>query len=115
MTTNFKQKYKFESRRAESVRIKEKYPDRIPVIVNVADKSKLKLDKQKYLVPNDLTVGQFIYVIRRKISLKPEESLFMFINNTLPMTSQLLSQYYKSNADPDGFLYVVINEESTFG
>ena len=87
-----------EKRRAEAARIRSKYPDRIPVclrqfgfpirgplvmsdgtpalqvIVERAPKSDIaEIDKKKYLVPMDLTVGQFVYVIRKRIKLSPEK------------------------------------------
>ncbi|KAM7261221.1 hypothetical protein ACFE04_026696 [Oxalis oulophora] len=40
----------------------ETQPERIPVIVERAEKSDIaSIDKKKYLVPADLTVGQFVY------------------------------------------------------
>jgi len=37
-------------------------------------------------VPADLTVGQFVYVIRKRIKLSPEKAIFIFVNNVLPPT-----------------------------
>lgn len=44
-----------------------KHPDRIPVIVEKRprDATLPLIDKKKFLVPADLTVGQFVYVIRK--------------------------------------------------
>lgn len=112
----YKKKYSFEARCAESKRILVKYPDRIPIIVENSDKSDLpKLDNNKYLVPRDLTVGQFMYVLRERIKLEPEKAIFMFVNNTLPATAMLMSQLYSENKDADFFLYAIIQSESTFG
>ena len=41
---------------------------------------------RRYLVPADLTVGQFVYVIRKRIKVSPEKAIFMFVKNTLPPT-----------------------------
>ena len=69
------------------MRIREKYPDRIPVIVEKAGRSDIpNIDKKKYLVPGDLTAGQFVYVIRKRIKLSPEKAIFIFVNNILPPT-----------------------------
>lgn len=38
----------------------------------------------RYLVPGDLTVAQFVYVIRKRINVNPEQAIFMFIKNVLP-------------------------------
>lgn len=45
------------------------------------------IDKKKYLVPADLTVGQFVYVIRKRIKLSPEKAIFIFVNEILPPTA----------------------------
>lgn len=105
-----------ERRQAESARIREKYPDRIPVIVEKADKSDVpEIDKKKYLVPADLTVGQFVYVVRKRIKLSPEKAIFVFVNSTLPPTASLMSAIYEENKDEDGFLYMTYSGENTFG
>lgn len=60
---------------------------RVQVICEKADRSDIPdIDKKKYLVPADLTVGQFVYVIRKRIKLSPEKAIFIFINNVLPPT-----------------------------
>ena len=117
MNTNFKNDFSFTRRHSEALRIKEKYKERVPIIVtkHAGCKSIKDIDKNKYLVPLDLTVGQFIYVIRKRIELEPEKALFIFINNVLPPTSSLISQIYEENADDDGFLYMVYSGENTFG
>jgi GABA(A) receptor-associated protein len=73
------------------------------------------IDKKKYLVPADLTVAQFVYVIRKRIKLQPEKAIFIFVNNTLPPTAALMSRIYAEQKDEDGFLYVTYSGESTFG
>jgi len=114
--SEFKQQHTFEKRKAEAQRIRAKYPDRIPVICEKAEKSDIEnIDKKKYLVPADLTVGQFVYVIRKRIKLAPERAIFIFVNNTLPPTAALMSQIYKEHKDEDGFLYVTYSGETTFG
>ncbi len=42
----------------------------------------------RYLVPADLTVGQFVYVIRKRIKLSPEKAIFIFVKNVLPPTGE---------------------------
>merc|ERR1712137_90260 len=114
--SDFKSQHSFEKRKAEAQRIRAKYPDRIPVICEKAERSDIPdIDKKKYLVPSDLTFGQFVYVIRKRIKLTPEKAIFIFVNNTLPPTASLMSQIYKEQANEDGFLYVTYSGESTFG
>ena len=51
--SSFKSKYTFDKRKAESERIKERYPDRLPIIVEKNSNCKMlpDIDKNKYLVP----------------------------------------------------------------
>eukprot|EP00882_Tetradesmus_deserticola_P000304 GHRQ01000337.1.p2 GENE.GHRQ01000337.1~~GHRQ01000337.1.p2 ORF type:complete len:137 (+),score=55.97 GHRQ01000337.1:206-616(+) len=112
----FKDEHPLEKRQAEAARIRDKYPDRIPVIVEKAEKSDIPdIDKKKYLVPSDLTVGQFVYVIRKRIKLSPEKAIFIFVKNVLPPTAALMSSVYEDHKDEDGFLYITYSGENTFG
>ena len=113
----YKKQHTFEDRQSEGIRITQRYPDRIPIIVErePSAKSLPELDKHKYLVPRDLTVGQFIYVIRKRMRLSPEQGLFMFVNNTIPPTNQLIGELYDNHVDPDLFLYITYCGEAVFG
>ncbi|KAJ8567814.1 hypothetical protein K7X08_020022 [Anisodus acutangulus] len=114
--SSFKLEHPLERRQAESSRIREKYPDRIPVIVERAEKSDISdIDKKKYLVPADLTVGQFVYVVRKRINLSAEKAIFVFVKNILPPTAALMSAIYEENKDEDGFLYMTYSGENIFG
>ena len=73
------------------------------------------IDKNKYLVSTDLTVGQFVYVIRKRIKLREDQCVFLSINNILPPTSALMSQIYKEHKESCGLLYVKYSGENTFG
>jgi len=117
MSSKFQNEHSVEKRTAEAKRIRSKYPDRIPVICERAAKetSLPDIDKKKYLVPADLTVGQFIYVVRKRIRLAPEKAIFMFCNNVLPTTTEIMSKVYSQHKAEDGFLYVTYSGESTFG
>ncbi|KAL2573481.1 hypothetical protein AAZV13_17G129300 [Glycine max] len=69
----------------------------------------------RYLVPADLTVGQFVYVIRKRIKLSAEKAIFIFVDNVLPPTGAIMSSIYDEKKDEDGFLYVTYSGENTFG
>merc|ERR1711988_1811438 len=106
----------FDKRAAEAARIREKYPDRIPVICEKDPRSDIPpVDKRKYLIPMDLTVGQFVYVIRKRINIPSDKAIFIFVNNTLPPTAALMSTVYEQHKDEDGFMYMMYSGENTFG
>jgi GABA(A) receptor-associated protein len=84
------------------------------VICEKVEKSDIPvIDKKKYLVPSDLTVGQFCYVIRKRIKLAPEKAIFIFVNEVLPPTAALMSSIYDEHKDEDGFLYITYAPKTT--
>jgi GABA(A) receptor-associated protein len=113
----FKNLNTFEKRKSECDRILKKHPERIPVIVCKDSKevTLLDIDKQKYLVPKELTLGQFVYIIRKRIKLDPNQAMFVMINNSLQPTNIILEDIYKGAKDEDGYLYIIYSSENTFG
>ena len=102
----------------EADRIKEKYPNHIPVLMfrgAKIDPDFPELKKSKFLVPRSLTLGMFSYVVRKQLTLPPEKALFLFVCNSLPTTSTLLSELYAHYRSDDGFLRITYMSESAFG
>ena len=67
-------------------------------------------------MPNDLTIGQFQYVIRKRIKLAPEQAIFLFVGKgTLAPSNAPLQQMYDKHKDADDFLYMTYSSENTFG
>ena len=98
-----KEEHPLDVRKASSASIRAKHPDRIPVIVEKRqrDASLPEIDKKKFLVPSDLTVGQFVYVIRKRIKLAPEQAIFLFVSaGTLPPTVAPLQTVRRCTAPP---------------
>ena len=113
---SFKNEHPLDKRKLEAERIRSKYPERVPVICEKDSRSDIPdIDKKKYLVPADLTVSQFTWVIRKRIKLPPESAMFLFINDHLPQKASLMSTVYEEQKDEDGFLYIIYSGENTFG
>ena len=110
----FQKEYTFEKRSSEAIRVRERFPDRVLVIVET-NNNLPPLDKNKYLVPNDFTVGQFITVLRKKIDISPDKAIYFFVNNTVPSVTKLMSQLDQQFRSSDGYLYIKLEDENTFG
>ena len=114
--SSFKENFSFEDRKRESTNIMKKYPHRVPVICERSGETDIPLiDKKKYLVPTDLTLGQFMHVIRRRLKLDPSKALFFFVNDTMAPTSSTMGCIYESHQHNDKFLYITYSGENTFG
>ena len=119
MEFRFKQENRdVEQRRQNCEKIRKQFPDKIPIICEKDPKSKIRdIDKTKYLVPNDLTVSQFSFMIRKRIEIEKEEAFFLLVNGRKQMTGdETLSEIYDKEKDPeDGFLYICYASELTWG
>lgn len=114
---SFKHLYSLNQRKNECEKILLKYPNRIPIICekNYNSTNAPDIDKHKYLVSRDLTLGQFMHTIRQRMNLTAEVGLYIFISGFIPSNSQFLSNLYVDFRDDDGFLYVIYDVENTFG
>ena len=81
ITHKYQRKFSLEHRIKECKKIREKYPDRIPVIIekSVNNSGRIpNLDKHKFLVPADITIGQFMYVLRQRFKIPSKVGMFLF-------------------------------------
>ncbi|KAJ8446437.1 hypothetical protein Cgig2_019330 [Carnegiea gigantea] len=86
-TRSFKDELPFEQRLKESTDMLAKYPDRVPVIAEKYPRTDLpELEKKKFLVPKDMSVGHFIHILSSRLQLAPGKALFIFVKDTLPQT-----------------------------
>ena len=116
--STFKQEKTLEERKAETEKIRKKYDDRYPIIVERSPKTDLpEIEKKKYLVPGDITIAQFMLTaIRKNLKLTAEKALFLFVkDNIIPQTASQIKEVYDEHKDEDGFLYITYAGENTFG
>ena len=106
-----------EQRLNESSTILKRHPDRICVYLEKQETCKTipDLDKNKYLVPNSITISQFTYVIRSRIKLAADQAIFLFVNNTVISGNTTMIEVYNKYKGEDGFLYITYSGENTFG
>ena len=104
-----------EEKQVYSSALKRKYPDRVPVIVEKSKKTDPDIERSKYLVPANLSIGGFIFILRKQIKINPETAIFMFINVTLVPINKSFEEIYNELQNKDGFLYITYSLENTFG
>lgn len=115
----------FEKRAAEAHRIRAKYPNRIPVICERAPRSDLPIiDKKKFLVPMNMLMGEFKYIIHKHINqcahnagipMTHEKTIYLFVDNNAPKAGALIQEIYEQHVSQDGFLYIEYSAENTLG
>lgn len=115
LAPDFKTVHTLEKRKDEARRIVNKYPGRIPVICQRKTLDAPEIDRKKYLVPKDLSLANFMYIIRKRVKLSPEKSIYLFIDGNMITLTTLMSAIYEEHKNKDGFLYIDYSCESTFG
>ena len=114
----FKSRKSFATRLEETEGIRSKFPTKIPVIVERYRKELElpTLDKTKFLVPQELSMSQFITIIRSRMSISSTQAFFLLVNKKSMMSlSMTLSDVYKQEKDNDGFLYMTYCSQEGFG
>ncbi|KAF5896033.1 microtubule-associated proteins 1A/1B light chain 3C-like [Clarias magur] len=114
----FKQRKCLATRKDEVCTIRSKFPNKVPVIVErcIREKRLPLLDKTKFLVPHELTIGQFLCLLRSKIALEASQALYLLISgkNMCSMTASM-AEVYSQHGDADGFLYMTYASQDMFG
>ena len=104
-----------DQRLKNSQKLKEKYPRRLPVIVTT-EKGIPKLDKDKFLVPKDLLLSEFCYVVRQRMTIDSKKALLLLSNNKLLRPFDTMEEIFEKEKDKDcEFLYITACGENTFG
>ena len=105
-----------EFRTKECKNVLRKYPNRVPIIVQPKKNTHIqKIDKSKYLTPQDLTFSQFIYVVRRRLHLDAKDAIFLFVKGNIIPVSHTMKKVYDESSSEDGFLYIEYDFENVFG
>ena len=113
----FKEENSLEKRSAESQKIVNKWPGRIPIIMEKAATSRLpELAKSKFLCPSEYSVQQFLGCIRKKTDLPRDTALFIFVNGRDLVSGETsMSAVYEQKRDEDGFLYILFSDQEVMG
>ena len=119
MIFKFKKQYPDSNRRRlESDKIREKYPERIPIICERDPESKIsEIEKYKFLVPHDITVSQFSFILRKRLKLEKSSAFFILVNgkNSITGDSCIKEIYEKFKDNEDGFLYISYTGDLMWG
>uniref|UniRef100_A0A3B3V0Z5 Microtubule-associated protein 1 light chain 3 gamma, like n=1 Tax=Poecilia latipinna TaxID=48699 RepID=A0A3B3V0Z5_9TELE len=107
--TPFKQRKCLATRKDEVCNIRSKFPNKLPKTLPL-------LDKTKFLVPFELTLGQFLCLLRNKIALDGTQTLFLLVaERSMSSMSSSMGDIYSRFRDADGFLYITYASQEAFG
>ena len=115
--SDFKRNNSFERRCSLSKKILDNHENKIPIICQKFKNSDIPdLDSNKYIMPSDHPFGKFVSFIRSRVRLPAEKAMYMMVSDgIIPIASQTMSELYDKHKDEDGFLYITVTGENTFG
>lgn len=106
----------FDKRRQEAEHMLQKYPTKVPVIMESAREKEFSVcDKHKFMVPRSLPMSHMMSSIRRTQEVTSKQAIFLLINNTVPKMNSSIGEIYDENKADDLLLYIKYMKESTFG
>ena len=119
----YKETVSYEKRCNDSNRVRVKYPEYIPVIIDYSlDFVFNGKKKSKFLIPINSNVPMLLYHIRKQLNLEATEAVFLFIDNMIAnhtiTIGEIYQQYlekHKIKKDGDKYLYALLTKENTFG
>ena len=118
MEFQYKINNSLDNRKSQYRKVIENHPDSVPVILERAKGCTInKTIKTKYILSKELTIAEFVKIIREKLELNPDRALFFLVNgkHSLTMTEELGHAYEKYKDKNDGFLYMTYSEEMVYG
>ena len=102
-------------RKLYSQRLLNKYPDRVPLVLESCGNVKDTLVKNKYLMPRHIKMSELMVIFRTSIKIDSKKAIFIFVDNYLIPMNDLVEQVYSKYKSEDGFLYIKYSYENTFG
>ena len=117
VVSSFVHSLSLETRLQVSNKIKELYPDCVPVLVGKGEtKTTPSTPKNKIVVSADARFGSFAHGIRKSIpGIDSHTAIIFFVNGVVICPSSTLQELYDKYKSADGFLYVTYTCENTFG
>ncbi|KAK2953571.1 putative microtubule binding protein [Blattamonas nauphoetae] len=120
MLTPFQLEFPLDVRKSEATRLMQEYKNMVPIIAEKGTGSKIpEKGDRKFIVPRDLTIGQFVYALRKRIELTPTQLVYVLVDGDIPKTETTMGPLYdlykQQHPDGDGFLYITFREKNLDG
>ena len=118
MEFSYKINNNLKTRQRQFSKLSKEHPDKVPIILERDINCTInKPIKSKYILSKEITMAEFVKIIREKLELKPERAIFLLVNgkHSVTMNEELGNIYNKHKDEKDGFLYMSYSEEIVYG
>ena len=98
-----------------SEHILKTHKNKVPIICDLSKNCGIILDKQKFIIPRNVTIREFYCILNKYITKTKNDCIILFIKNILPKGTDTIGDMYNQYKENDGFLYITVRKENTFG
>jgi GABA(A) receptor-associated protein len=107
-----------QARRTEAERLLLANPTKVPTIIEprrVRD-NRYFMAQNKFLISRDYSFLEFSQLLRNKLKLNANESLYLVAGaTTIPSPEVSMARLYETARDTDGFLYISFSSQEAYG
>jgi hypothetical protein len=105
-------------------KLKKRFPNRVAVLLEALDGCEIACAGMdtRFLVPDDLSLAHFQFIIRKRLGLaaRPETAIFIFLKTAagrhiLPPSTATFQQLFEEHGKEEGHLQMTFSSEKTFG
>ncbi|KAL7721614.1 Autophagy-related protein [Entamoeba marina] len=120
----FKQRVSFEERKAFAIQLRQKKPHYVPLVVeNDGTSNAIDLKKDRFFIPEDSKVSDFVKVLVDKYIECDGETPISTVSVKIqtpskavqPSNEDTIGSLYAMYQEEDGYLYFIVYRESVFG
>jgi len=119
MSKSFKVTHTLEERRKKAQQILQSPKDVIPIVIEFGTKPipGMEITSKLLNVPRKALTSLVVDYIRKNCVKVPNPSMgfFVFVGRNLVPMHLDIEKVYDAGKDEDGFLYLTVNREETFG
>jgi GABA(A) receptor-associated protein len=102
-------------KKEEFKNISFKNPNMIPVVLSFGD-GENQISIHKILVPKAFSYQDFLFSIRKKFKLTEKKSMLVQVGEKgIPSLDKTFLSVYKEYKSQEGFLYIKVTTENSFG
>ena len=99
---------------SHSEKLLKQHKNKVLVIFKPFKRS-ITLTRTKFIVPRHYSIAKIHMILLQYVNCNEKQGILLFINDILPMQTESIGYLYDSFKSSDGFLYIHVTKENTFG
>ncbi|GFE53210.1 autophagy-related 8 atg8 [Babesia ovis] len=104
--------------------IYERFLNRIPVVCLPRNKTTVRINRSKFLVPANMMYAEFKYILQKHIVAEStanseyigkNATLYLYVGDVVPVSQAAIGDLFRKYRSPEGILYMTYANENSLG